>query len=158
MSLTQPAKIQIDVMRLCEEVQRCPCLYDGSLTHNRDVEKDSNLWREIAKNLGVSESVCWIKWKSLRDKFVKTRKRLQLKRRNCATLLLLPIYIPWWAGYSHPAPENCWSQRFTALLNSIAYRGVAISTQSLLLSINNCCEKILIHSHWGFYSKRSPGD
>lgn len=38
MSLTQPAKIQIDVMRLCEEVQHCPCLYDGSLTHNRDVE------------------------------------------------------------------------------------------------------------------------
>lgn len=94
MSLTQPAKIQIDVMRLCEEVQRCPCLYDGSLTHNRDVEKDSNLWREIAKNLGVSESAGRIKWKSLRDKLVKTRKRLQLKRRSCATLLLLPIYIP----------------------------------------------------------------
>lgn len=98
MSVTQPAKIQIDVMRLCEEVQRCPCLYDGSLTHNRDVEKDSNLWREIAKNLGVSESAGRIKWKSLRDKLVKTRKRLQLKRRSCATLLLLPIYIPWWAG------------------------------------------------------------
>lgn len=91
LSLTQAAKVQIDIKRLCEEVQRHPCLYDLSSRDYKDTEKVSNSWKEIAQTLGVNESACRLKWKSLREKFVRARKKLHLKRRSSAAGRLVSV-------------------------------------------------------------------
>lgn len=61
-------------VKLCKLVQRHPELYDifNESFHNEEVK--NNAWHEIAQDLGVQQSKCVIKWKSLKHQYVKAKK------------------------------------------------------------------------------------
>ncbi|XP_075551912.1 uncharacterized protein LOC142585218 isoform X4 [Dermacentor variabilis] len=61
-------------VKLCQLVQRQPELYDifNESFHNEEVK--NNAWHKIAQSLGVQQSKCVIKWKSLKHQYVKAKK------------------------------------------------------------------------------------
>ncbi|XP_050027450.1 uncharacterized protein [Dermacentor andersoni] len=61
-------------VKLCQLVQRHPELYDifNESFHNEEVK--NNAWQKIAQGLGVQQSKCVIKWKSLKHQYVKAKK------------------------------------------------------------------------------------
>ncbi|XP_070394761.1 mucin-5AC-like isoform X6 [Dermacentor albipictus] len=61
-------------VKLCQLVQRHPELYDifNESFHNDEVK--NNAWQKIAQGLGVQQSKCVIKWKSLKHQYVKAKK------------------------------------------------------------------------------------
>uniref|UniRef100_A0A224YS39 Protein containing MADF and GT1 domain n=1 Tax=Rhipicephalus zambeziensis TaxID=60191 RepID=A0A224YS39_9ACAR len=61
-------------VRLCTLVQMHPALYDIFNEGFRDEEVKNNAWQEIARDLGVAQSKCVIKWKSLKHQYVKAKK------------------------------------------------------------------------------------
>uniref|UniRef100_A0A131YZ13 MADF domain-containing protein n=1 Tax=Rhipicephalus appendiculatus TaxID=34631 RepID=A0A131YZ13_RHIAP len=61
-------------VRLCSLVQMYPALYDIFNEGFRDEEAKDNAWQEIARDLGVAQSKCVIKWKSLKHQYVKAKK------------------------------------------------------------------------------------
>lgn len=61
-------------VKLCNLVQMHPELYDIFDESFRDEEAKKNAWQEIARDLGVAQSKCVIKWKSLKHQYVKAKK------------------------------------------------------------------------------------
>ncbi|XP_037519263.1 uncharacterized protein LOC119396221 isoform X3 [Rhipicephalus sanguineus] len=61
-------------VKLCNLVQMHPELYDIYNESFRDEEAKKNAWQEIARDLGVAQSKCVIKWKSLKHQYVKAKK------------------------------------------------------------------------------------
>ncbi|KAH9383292.1 hypothetical protein HPB48_024412 [Haemaphysalis longicornis] len=61
-------------VRLCKLVQGHPELYDifNDNFHNEDAKNSA--WNLISTELGVPQSKCVIKWKSLKHQFVKAKK------------------------------------------------------------------------------------
>lgn len=61
-------------VRLCKLVQGHPELYDifNDNFHNEDAKNSA--WKLISTELGVPQSKCVIKWKSLKHQFVKAKK------------------------------------------------------------------------------------
>ncbi|KAL3179290.1 hypothetical protein MRX96_038188 [Rhipicephalus microplus] len=61
-------------VKLCTLVQMHPALYDICNDGFHDEEAKTNAWQEIAGELGVAQSKCVIKWKSLKHQYVKAKK------------------------------------------------------------------------------------
>nr|XP_037280499.1 mucin-5AC-like [Rhipicephalus microplus] len=61
-------------VKLCTLVQMHPALYDICNDGFHDEESKTNAWQEIAGELGVAQSKCVIKWKSLKHQYVKAKK------------------------------------------------------------------------------------
>ncbi|XP_075751790.1 uncharacterized protein LOC119173818 isoform X2 [Rhipicephalus microplus] len=61
-------------VKLCTLVQMHPALYDICNDGFHDEDAKTNAWQEIAGELGVAQSKCVIKWKSLKHQYVKAKK------------------------------------------------------------------------------------
>ncbi|XP_023131482.1 uncharacterized protein LOC111572163 [Amphiprion ocellaris] len=62
--------------KLADLIRQHPNLYDQSRHDYKDVMRGHVSWREIGDAMGKSEEEVKLKWKNLRDKFVKAKKRL----------------------------------------------------------------------------------
>ncbi|CAL8277587.1 unnamed protein product [Arctogadus glacialis] len=62
--------------RLAEAVRKYEHLYDTSSKGHNDAKMANNSWKEIATNVGLSVPDCIKKWRSLRDKFVRIRRKM----------------------------------------------------------------------------------
>lgn len=60
-------------------VHQCRPLWDRD-THDKPMKMQ--LWRKIAKDLGVDADVCKQKWKSLREKYIRQKQRYQEGREK----------------------------------------------------------------------------
>ncbi|KAF4096414.1 transcription factor Adf-1-like [Onychostoma macrolepis] len=61
-----------------------PELYDTSSYHYRNRNKKDLTWRKVSEEVGQSEEVCRKKWKSLRDTYLKERRKDTEKRSGSA--------------------------------------------------------------------------
>lgn len=61
-------------VKLCNLVQKHPALYDIFNKGFHDEEAKTNAWQQISRELGVAQSKCVIKWKSLKHQYVKAKK------------------------------------------------------------------------------------
>ncbi|KAL3056870.1 hypothetical protein OYC64_007364 [Pagothenia borchgrevinki] len=59
-----------------------PEIYDTMSYIYRDRNKKELAWRKISEEVGIPEEVCRKKWKSLRDTYVKERKREKEEKRS----------------------------------------------------------------------------
>ncbi|XP_003724715.1 uncharacterized protein LOC578387 [Strongylocentrotus purpuratus] len=75
---------------LIEEVKKNSCIYDPSHMYARDSFLKETTWREIASTLNVSTEYCKLRWKSLRDRFVKTEKEERRRRESGIHKLVKP--------------------------------------------------------------------
>uniref|UniRef100_A0A8C1MZ46 Transcription factor Adf-1 n=1 Tax=Cyprinus carpio TaxID=7962 RepID=A0A8C1MZ46_CYPCA len=57
-----------------------PELYDTSLYFYRSRNKKDLAWKKVSEEVGQSEEVCRKKWKSLRDAYLKERRKKTEKR------------------------------------------------------------------------------
>ncbi|XP_022049233.1 uncharacterized protein LOC110950772 [Acanthochromis polyacanthus] len=62
--------------KLADLMRQHPNLYDPSRRDYKETIRGHASWREIADAMGKSEEEVKLKWKNLRDKFVKAKKRL----------------------------------------------------------------------------------
>ncbi|XP_059182342.1 zinc finger and SCAN domain-containing protein 12-like [Centropristis striata] len=110
--------------QLCEEIRRHPHLYDSSLEQHRDSRVVLNSWREIAQTLGKDENSCRLKWKYLRDRYVRAKRKLR-ERSSSAAGSVCP-YIPssvsmldWLSDFiNHRAKES--PQTLNCIMNESA--------------------------------------
>ncbi|KAJ8003440.1 hypothetical protein DPEC_G00148350 [Dallia pectoralis] len=63
--------------QLIEQVRRYSHLYVPYLTEYKDLTVTNNSWKEIAQTLGVEKHICRTKWKSLRDRYVRLRRKMK---------------------------------------------------------------------------------
>ncbi|XP_029372282.1 uncharacterized protein LOC115052351 [Echeneis naucrates] len=66
--------------RLIEEVRKYEHLYNSSSPHYKDCQMTQNSWREISRKIGLDLVDCLKRWKNLRDKYVRLRKKLAIRR------------------------------------------------------------------------------
>ncbi|XP_058628539.1 uncharacterized protein LOC131538616 isoform X2 [Onychostoma macrolepis] len=59
-------------------------LYDTYSYHYRNRNKNDLAWRKVSEEVGQSEEVCRKKWKSLRDTYLKERRKETEKRSGSA--------------------------------------------------------------------------
>ncbi|XP_034719195.1 zinc finger protein 250-like isoform X2 [Etheostoma cragini] len=85
--------------RLCEEVRRYPHLYDWSLTEYNDSQRSLKSWREIAQTLGKNETVCRQKWRSLRDRYVKAKKKQKGRSGKTGRCVYIISILDWLSGF-----------------------------------------------------------
>lgn len=67
----------IDVNQLILEVQKHDSLYNPENPTYRIAEKNNTIWSIIGAQLNISGAECKVKWKGLRDAYVKKRKLLK---------------------------------------------------------------------------------
>ncbi|XP_031169494.1 zinc finger protein 182-like isoform X3 [Sander lucioperca] len=85
--------------RLCEEVRRYPHLYDRSVKDYNDRQMTLNSWRQIAQTLGKNETTCRQKWQSLRDRYVKAKKKLKDGSGKTGRSPYIISMLDWLSGY-----------------------------------------------------------
>ncbi|XP_063952520.1 uncharacterized protein LOC129257771 [Lytechinus pictus] len=68
--------------QLIEEVKKNPCIYDPAHMYARDSFLKETTWRQIASTLNVAPEYCKLRWKSLRDRYVKTQKEERRRRES----------------------------------------------------------------------------
>uniref|UniRef100_A0A3Q3KX90 Uncharacterized LOC113131217 n=1 Tax=Mastacembelus armatus TaxID=205130 RepID=A0A3Q3KX90_9TELE len=78
--------------KLIMAVSRFPCLYDTNSLTYRDLNMRSDAWRQVAELVGVPESECRRKWKTLRDQHRRERQREKERRESGIGLF---NYRPW---------------------------------------------------------------
>ncbi|CAN9507354.1 unnamed protein product [Ophioblennius macclurei] len=78
--------------QLITSVSRFPSLYDTSSLTYRDLSMRSDAWRQVSQLVGVPESECRRKWKTLRDQHRRERQREKERRESGVGLL---NYRPW---------------------------------------------------------------
>ncbi|KAK9976420.1 hypothetical protein ABG768_021625 [Culter alburnus] len=67
--------------RLILSVSSHPEIYDTSSYFYRDKNKKDLAWKSVGEEIGQPEDVCRKKWKSLRDKYLK-EKRKEIEKRS----------------------------------------------------------------------------
>ncbi|XP_048858439.1 uncharacterized protein LOC125725517 [Brienomyrus brachyistius] len=83
--------------RLCEAVRRNPHIYNASLKEHRDIFLCGNSWKQIAQTLGKDESYCRVRWKYLRDRYVKAKRKTAGRRGNKSSPIL--AMLSWLSSY-----------------------------------------------------------
>ncbi|KAM4521911.1 uncharacterized protein PAE49_001836 [Odontesthes bonariensis] len=78
--------------KLIVAVSGFPSLYDTNSVTYRDLNMRSEAWRQIAEMVGVPESECRRKWKTLRDQHRRERQREKDRRESG---IGLSNYKPW---------------------------------------------------------------
>ncbi|XP_040919707.1 uncharacterized protein LOC121199261 [Toxotes jaculatrix] len=78
--------------KLIMAVSGFPSLYDTNSLTYRDLNMRSDAWRQVAEIVGVPESECRRKWKTLRDQHRRERQREKERRESGIGLL---NYRPW---------------------------------------------------------------
>ncbi|KAF3703226.1 Transcription factor Adf-1 ADH distal factor 1 [Channa argus] len=78
--------------KLIMAVSGFPSLYDTTSLTYRDLNMRSDAWRQVAEIVGVPESECRRKWKTLRDQHRRERQREKERRESGIGLL---NYRPW---------------------------------------------------------------
>ncbi|XP_072218032.1 uncharacterized protein [Leuresthes tenuis] len=78
--------------KLIVAVSGFPSLYDTNSVTYRDLNMRSEAWRQIAEMVGVPESECRRKWKTLRDQHRRERQREKDRRESGVGL---SNYKPW---------------------------------------------------------------
>ncbi|XP_026197889.1 uncharacterized protein LOC113149799 isoform X2 [Anabas testudineus] len=78
--------------KLIMAVSGFPSLYDTNSPTYRDLNMRSDSWRQVAELVGVPESECRRKWKTLRDQHRRERQREKERRESGIGLL---NYRPW---------------------------------------------------------------
>ena len=61
--------------RVCEEVRKYRHLYDRSVRDYTDGQMANNSWKEIARALESDEKHVRKTWKSMRDRYVKAKRK-----------------------------------------------------------------------------------
>ncbi|XP_039647859.1 zinc finger protein 300-like isoform X3 [Perca fluviatilis] len=93
--------------RLCEEVRRYPHLYDRSVKEYNDSQMTLNSWQQIAQTLGKSETACRQKWRSLRDRYVKAKKKLKGGSSKTGRIAYIISMLDWLSGFvKHRSTEE----------------------------------------------------
>lgn len=77
---------------LVEEVRKYEHLYCNATTQYKDTQMVRNTWKKISQDIGIEEIECTRRWRSLRDKYVRLRKRLVSQGVNSASEKLPPFY------------------------------------------------------------------
>ena len=62
--------------RLAEEIRKHAHVYDSSSPHYKDSQMIANSWEEISTTIGLDVIECTKRWRTMRDKYVRLRKRL----------------------------------------------------------------------------------
>ncbi|CAH2088994.1 unnamed protein product [Euphydryas editha] len=75
----------MDEEKLILLVSNYPELYDLQNEHYMNSTRKNGIWLEIAKEIGVKDTVCKDKWKSLRDGFHRNIKKRKNKSGDPAT-------------------------------------------------------------------------
>ncbi|KAG7220519.1 hypothetical protein INR49_018046 [Caranx melampygus] len=78
--------------KLIMAVSGFPSLYDTNSLTYRDLNMRSEAWRQVAEIVGVPESECRRKWKTLRDQHRRERQREKERRESGIGLF---NYRPW---------------------------------------------------------------
>ncbi|XP_025998136.1 uncharacterized protein LOC113006397 [Astatotilapia calliptera] len=78
--------------KLIMAVSGFPSLYDMNSPTYRDLNMRSDAWRQVAEIVGVPESECRRKWKTLRDQHRRERQREKERRESGIGLF---NYRPW---------------------------------------------------------------
>uniref|UniRef100_A0A3P8U2X7 MADF domain-containing protein n=1 Tax=Amphiprion percula TaxID=161767 RepID=A0A3P8U2X7_AMPPE len=78
--------------KLIMAVSGFPSLYDTNSLTYRDLTMRSDAWRQVAEIVGVPESECRRKWKTLRDQHRRERQREKERRESGVGLF---NYRPW---------------------------------------------------------------
>ncbi|XP_069028666.1 uncharacterized protein [Embiotoca jacksoni] len=78
--------------KLIMAVSGFPSLYDTNSLTYRDLNMRSDAWRQVAELVGVPESECRRKWKTLRDQHRRERQREKERRESGIGLF---NYRPW---------------------------------------------------------------
>ncbi|XP_034436598.1 uncharacterized protein LOC117758757 [Hippoglossus hippoglossus] len=78
--------------KLIMAVSGFPSLYDTNSLTYRDLNMRSDAWRQVAEMVGVPESECRRKWKTLRDQHRRERQREKERRESGIGLF---NYRPW---------------------------------------------------------------
>lgn len=65
--------------RLAEEVKQYRHLYDSSTRDYKDSLAAASSWQEIAQTVGLEEQICRVKWKNLRDRYVRAKRKMKPK-------------------------------------------------------------------------------
>ncbi|XP_008296325.1 uncharacterized protein LOC103369399 isoform X1 [Stegastes partitus] len=78
--------------KLIMAVSGFPSLYDTNSLTYRDLTMRSDAWRQVAEIVGVPESECRRKWKTLRDQHRRERQREKERRESGIGLF---NYRPW---------------------------------------------------------------
>ncbi|GLD67604.1 uncharacterized protein AKAME5_001894100, partial [Lates japonicus] len=78
--------------KLIMAVSGFPSLYDTNSLTYRDLNMRADSWRQVAEIVGVPESECRRKWKTLRDQHRRERQREKERRESGIGLL---NYRPW---------------------------------------------------------------
>uniref|UniRef100_A0A3B4XFW6 Uncharacterized LOC111657989 n=1 Tax=Seriola lalandi dorsalis TaxID=1841481 RepID=A0A3B4XFW6_SERLL len=78
--------------KLIMAVSGFPSLYDTNSLTYRDLNMRSDAWRQVAEIVGVPESECRRKWKTLRDQHRRERQREKERRESGIGLF---NYRPW---------------------------------------------------------------
>ncbi|XP_018530142.1 uncharacterized protein LOC108882240 isoform X1 [Lates calcarifer] len=78
--------------KLIMAVSGFPSLYDTNSLTYRDLNMRADSWRQVAEIVGVPESECRRKWKTLRDQHRRERQREKERRESGVGLL---NYRPW---------------------------------------------------------------
>ncbi|XP_071485708.1 uncharacterized protein [Diadema antillarum] len=86
-------------IRLIHEVRRHPCIYNPQHPHNRDPLVKEKTWQQIAQNIDVCPEYCKLRWKSIRDRFVKTQKEIRVNGMNGYRKTLKPYRFTHYLGF-----------------------------------------------------------
>ncbi|XP_028426300.1 zinc finger protein 37-like isoform X2 [Perca flavescens] len=93
--------------QLCEEVRRYPHLYDRSVKECNDSQMTLNSWQQIAQTLGKSETACRQKWKSVRDRYVRAKKKLEGGSSKTGRIAYIISMLDWLSGFiKHRSTEE----------------------------------------------------
>ncbi|XP_056882326.1 transcription factor Adf-1-like [Takifugu flavidus] len=66
----------MDEEKLITEVKNHSMIYDNSHRFYKDNYKKEKAWKDIAEAMGVDADTCKAKWRTLRDSFVRQRKKV----------------------------------------------------------------------------------
>ncbi|KAJ8277494.1 hypothetical protein GJAV_G00075770 [Gymnothorax javanicus] len=93
--------------RLAEIVKGHVHLYDRSRRDYDYFKKAAISWKEIARKLGKDPRSCKVAWRNLRDKFVKTKKKLKRDSRLSGGAQVTPklcLQLSWMDSYVRHRP------------------------------------------------------
>ncbi|XP_062300139.1 zinc finger protein 345-like isoform X2 [Scomber scombrus] len=104
--------------RLCEQIRRYPHIYNSSLREYKDNQLLLKSWRKVAQALGRDENLCRQKWKSLRDRYVRAKRKM--KGRRCGPYSPIIISkLDWLSEFIRHRPREsleCEGSSETAML------------------------------------------
>ncbi|XP_019850435.1 PREDICTED: transcription factor Adf-1-like [Amphimedon queenslandica] len=80
--------------KLIEAVRDFPCLWQLSTRAYKDIRAKEKAWKIVADKVGEGCSVddCSMKWKSLRNKFVREIKKVKKRKTGEEG----PVYVSCW--------------------------------------------------------------